>query len=101
MNELQILVAVILISLSSARVTRLLAEDSITQRLRDPFLIYVGNGEYEVKDNFFGKLIHCTWCLGIWITTILTIVYFIVPYSEILFIILAAAYIQGYLNMKE
>lgn len=79
------------ISLASFRLTRLIVFDKITAFLRAPFL----TEEVEVNDSgeketyyvprkglvrtFFGELVSCIWCTGIWSAAALYLSYLFWP----------------------
>lgn len=60
----------ILMILATARLTRLVVKDSIMQEVRDIFLIESGPNEYIPK-NKFGEMLHCTWCVGFWLSILM------------------------------
>ena len=71
----------VLLSLASFRLTRLLVFDKITEFIRTPFFREINEeneyGEMEVYylpkekgvKKFFGELLSCYWCTGIWTST--------------------------------
>ena len=74
---------VVLISIATHKLSRLLAKDSVTSPLRAPFTRYTepgGAGEVneEVRDegspvrHAVGELITCPFCLAVWVATGLT-----------------------------
>jgi hypothetical protein len=74
---------VVLISIATHKLSRLLAKDSITSPLRAPFTRYAepgGSGEVneEVRDggssvrHSVGELVSCPFCLAVWVATGLT-----------------------------
>ncbi|OJF09848.1 DUF1360 domain-containing protein [Couchioplanes caeruleus] len=74
---------VVLISIATHKLSRLIAKDSITSPLRAPFTRYAesgGSGEVneEVRDHggsvrhSIGELVSCPFCLAVWIATGLT-----------------------------
>jgi hypothetical protein len=74
---------VVLISIATHKLSRLLAKDSITSALRAPFTRYAapgGSGEVneEVRDggssvrHSVGELVTCPFCLAVWVATGLT-----------------------------
>ncbi|UQU63675.1 DUF1360 domain-containing protein [Couchioplanes caeruleus] len=74
---------VVLISLATHKLSRLIAKDSITSPLRAPFTRYAepaGSGELneEVRDegssirHSIGELVSCPFCLAVWVATGLT-----------------------------
>lgn len=78
----------LIFALASFRLTRLIVFDKITEFLRKPFLEEVEekdeNGEIEVywvvKDGkvrgFFGELLSCYWCTGVWSAIFLYVSYY-------------------------
>lgn len=92
------------ISLASFRLTRLIVFDKITEFIRALFLteeIEINEkGEKEIYyvprkglvRKFFGELVSCIWCTGIWSATALYICYMFWPiYATPLIIIFAIA----------
>lgn len=81
----------ILLLLASFRITRLFVFDRITEFIRKIFLAEVEEkneqGETEVfivpksgiVRGFFGELISCYWCTGVWVAGFLTILYYLFP----------------------
>jgi uncharacterized protein DUF1360 len=74
---------VVLISIATHKLTRLIAKDAVTSPLRAPFTRYVepaGSAELneEVRDegssvrHAIGELILCPFCLAVWVATGLT-----------------------------
>lgn len=74
---------VVLISIATHKLSRLIAKDSITSPLRAPFTRYAepgGSGEVneEVRDDgnsirhSIGELVSCPFCLAVWVATGLT-----------------------------
>ncbi|MFP5110954.1 DUF1360 domain-containing protein [Bacillaceae bacterium C204] len=75
------LLNLLLLSLASFRLTRLIVFDKITEFIRVPFFNEIKeeteDGEIEVYylpkekglKKFFGELLSCYWCTGIWTTT--------------------------------
>ncbi|GAA2517030.1 DUF1360 domain-containing protein [Winogradskya humida] len=74
---------VVLISIATHKLSRLIAKDSITSPLRAPFTRYSepgGSGEVneEVRDqgsslrHSIGELVSCPFCLAVWVATGLT-----------------------------
>lgn len=94
----------LIISLASFRLTRLIVFDKITEWLRAPFF----DEEVEVNDDgkeeiyfvpkkgvikgFFGELLSCYWCTGVWSAIAIYIAYiFWQPIVAPIIIILAVA----------
>jgi hypothetical protein len=93
-----------ILSLASFRLTRLLVFDKITEFIRHPFFDEVEEenaaGEREIyyipkpsgPKRFFGELLSCYWCTGIWTAVIVVGSSFLFPgYSWPIFVILAVA----------
>ncbi|MRX71919.1 DUF1360 domain-containing protein [Bacillus lacus] len=101
----------LMLSLASFRLTRLLVYDKITGWLRKPFheeSIEVNDAGEEVTyltikgkgiQAFFGELLSCFWCTGVWCTAFLYICYSVYPvWGEPLAAILAIAGLAGILE---
>lgn len=101
MSPLEILVYIIVLSTASARVTRLLTTDRITDFYRKPFLEYNETSDYYEPKGMIGYLLHCNWCMGIWCTTFLGIILLTFDVALYPMMILSASYIQGLLNSIE
>ena len=81
----------IVLALASFRLTRLVVYDSITNFIRKPFSEEKeemnGNGEIEVYiipkkgglRGFIGELVNCYWCMGVWSSLFLIILYWHYP----------------------
>ncbi|PGL73040.1 DUF1360 domain-containing protein [Bacillus sp. AFS055030] len=93
--------------LASFRLTRLVVHDKITAFLRRPFIDEITLEENgmpvtytKIKGRgiqyFFGELLSCTWCSGIWCTAILLLLYVFLPQvGEFIIILLAIAGAAG------
>jgi Protein of unknown function (DUF1360) len=103
---------VLLLSLATMRIIRLVAYDNITLFLREAFtdvkkVRFVEGGEdsYErvPSENSFkrtvSKLLNCPWCIGVWIALGVVYVYLVYPESYIFFVVLAIAGIASLLQM--
>ncbi|OIK11169.1 sporulation protein [Bacillus sp. MUM 116] len=101
----------IILGLAAFRLTRLLVFDKITEFLRNPFFTEVieenDQGEIEVYyvpketpiKRFFGELLSCYWCTGIWSSTALVLLnYFYPDISAPIVMILAIA---GFASILE
>lgn len=89
--------------LSSYRLTYLIVYDGITSFLRAPFLEEI----YEVREDgemmhrvkvkgsglrrWIGSMLSCHWCVGIWSSTSIVLLYWQFPALYPLFLILAIA----------
>ncbi len=79
----------ILISMASFRLTRLLTIDQVTEFLRGPFVIEKSYrtrfGVFKVDQiprgeglrKHIGQIISCYWCLGMWVSGFLVVLYYL------------------------
>lgn len=91
-----------LLALASFRLTRLIVFDKITEFLREPFF-----DEYEEKNQdgtievyylpkkqgikkFFGELLSCYWCTGVWCSFALVLLYDLFPDFSLPFLLFLA-----------
>jgi Protein of unknown function (DUF1360) len=94
----------LILALASFRLTRLIVYDKITGFLRRPFLKEVEekneNGELEVYwvvregriRSFFGELLSCYWCTGMWSAIFLYVSYYLyASFAAPVLLILAVA----------
>ena len=77
----------LLLGLAAFRLTRLIVYDKITEPLRRPFFQEISetgaDGEQEIylvpKEKGFtgwiGQLLSCFWCVGIWVSLFLSVLY--------------------------
>ncbi|WP_286231262.1 DUF1360 domain-containing protein [Neobacillus mesonae] len=92
------------LALASFRLTRLLVFDKITEFIRTPFFDEIEEeneaGEQEIYyipkqsgiKRFFGELLSCYWCTGIWAAIFIVGFYLFFPvYSGPIILILAVA----------
>jgi Protein of unknown function (DUF1360) len=101
----------IIIVLASFRLTRLLVYDQITQFIRTPFFNEIEevdeSGQKEIylvaKDKgirgFFGQLLSCHWCTGVWSSIFLCSLFFI--YHQIAVPILLVLAVAGLASIIE
>lgn len=95
---------VLLLGLASFRLTRLIVFDKITEPLRRPFFEEIEEKDEDGKVEVFlvpkekglrgwlGQLLSCFWCVGIWSSLFLVVLYLEhVFIGEILILILAVA----------
>jgi hypothetical protein len=93
-----------ILSLASFRLTRLFVFDKITEFIRAPFFDEIQeeneDGEVEVfylpKKNgmkrFFGELLSCYWCTGIWTAALIVGLFYLYPvFATPVILILAVA----------
>ena len=77
----------IVIILASYRLTRILVFEKIFKFLRDA----VKRREDLYLIGTFGSIITCPWCAGVWITLIIIVFYYLVPFGDLLTYVLALA----------
>ena len=115
------IIKIVIIGLAAFRLTHLLVSDKITEFIRKPFfkenvevdkdgkeVIYFIVEEKGIK-HFFGELLSCHWCTGIWVSIGLVMLdYFAPVFSSYLLMILCVAAIGsiietiiGKLNTEE
>lgn len=79
---------VVLLSVATHKIARLLAKDPVTSPLRAPFTRFEGaSGEAELAEGVrgtgmrkaLGELVTCPFCLGQWVATGLTFGYILAP----------------------
>jgi len=77
----------VLIILASYRMTRILVFETIFKYFRDAM---------KKRKNFYvigtiHSMITCPWCAGVWVTLIIVVFYFLIPYGDLLVYVLALA----------
>jgi hypothetical protein len=87
---------IVLLSIATYRLTRILVFDKIFKFFRD-FLksrqkLYVF---YVIKE-----IITCPWCAGVWVALIMTALYYLVPFGDIFTILLAIAGIASFVTVS-
>ncbi|MFD2747034.1 DUF1360 domain-containing protein [Paenibacillus yanchengensis] len=106
----------VILVFASFRLTHLLVFDNITWFLRKPFLLVNkidtddGRSAQQITvrgkgiRRFIGSLFICHWCMGIWSSALIITVYYLVPASIYILLILAiagmAAFIESHLLKK-
>lgn len=84
---------IVLMVLGTYRLTRLLVFDTIFKLLRDfvkarsNYLVF-----YVVRE-----IITCPWCAGVWASLIIVIIYFLVPFGQILVILFAISGVASFI----
>lgn len=93
----------LILILASFRLTHLLVYDDITAPLRRLFvtttIVTLDHGQQAVQHEvapkglkrWLGMLFTCHWCMGVWSSLILTLLWVFVPYAIWLLVILAVA----------
>lgn len=98
----------IIIILAVFRITKLLIADVIFQWFRDMFLyveVVKQDGNYLItrtlpKTGFrreIAMLFDCPWCAGMWVSLVVTYLWFAVPPTRLLFLMLAVAGVGAFL----
>jgi len=77
----------ILIILASYRMTRILVFEKIFKYFRD----VLKNRENLYVIGTVHSMITCPWCAGVWVTLIIVVLYFLVPFGVLLVYVLALA----------
>ncbi len=101
-----------ILSLAVFRLTRLFVYDGIMQFVRDMFLVKTistdeKTGEKVVERSkairglrrVFCELLGCPWCIGMWMSFWVIILYFFIPESWLLFLILAIAGFSSFIQI--
>ncbi|MED3572355.1 DUF1360 domain-containing protein [Cytobacillus praedii] len=94
----------LILALASFRLTRLLVYDKITEFIRRPFFEELEeinkDGEAEIYLvpkkgailGFFGNLLSCYWCTGVWVSIFLCVLYlYNTPFTLPILLVLAVA----------
>ena len=77
----------VLVILASYRMTRILVFEKIFKYFRD----VLKNRENLYVIGTIHSMITCPWCAGVWVTLIIFVFYFLVPYGALLVYVLALA----------
>lgn len=84
---------IIIIMLASYRLTRILVFEKILKFFRD---FVKSNQRYYIL-NTVRFIITCPWCAGVWITLIIIVFYYLIPYGIFLVYILAISGVASFL----
>jgi hypothetical protein len=76
-----------IIVLASYRMTRILVFEKIFKYLRD----VLKRREDLYVIGTVSSIITCPWCLGVWVTLIIIVFYYLVPFGDLLVFVLALA----------
>ncbi|TLS37468.1 DUF1360 domain-containing protein [Pseudalkalibacillus caeni] len=102
----------IIIILASYRLTHLIVFDEITSFIRSPFVSISYNEDasgqmiqnIEIKGSglryWIGLLLSCYWCVGIWSSTALVLLYLFCPLTFPILLILAVAGAAAFIESK-
>ena len=85
-RELRLKEALVII-LATYRMTRILVFEKIFKYLRD---VLKRRQDFYVIGTLH-SIITCPWCMGVWVTLIIIVFYFLVPYGALLVYVLALA----------
>lgn len=92
----------LILGLACFRLTRLLVYDRITSFIRNLFMEEMEemdeNGQKEIYlvpkkgviKGFFGELLSCYWCTGIWSAIVLCVFYYFIPFYTVPVILVLA-----------
>ncbi len=107
------LIHLVILFLASFRLTHLIVFDKIATFIRDPFITVTHqtgpDGQpmlhTEIKADkgwryWIGSLLSCYWCVGVWASLVVVILYWLVPYSYPLLLILAIAGVASFIESK-
>ncbi len=75
------------IILATYRMTRILVFEKIFKYLRD---VLKRREDYYLIGTL-SSIITCPWCLGVWVTLVIIVFYYLVPYGDLLVYVLALA----------
>ena len=102
----------VILVLASFRLTRLIVFDEITSFIRTPFLTvtYQENKAGQLVESiefkgkglcyWFGVLLSCHWCVGIWSSLGIVLFYFYFPSLNLILVILAIAGAAAFIQSK-
>jgi hypothetical protein len=83
----------VLVILASYRMTRILVFEKILKHFRDA----LKRREHLYVIGTIHSMVTCPWCAGVWVTLIIIVFYFLVPYGALLVYVLALAGIASML----
>jgi len=75
----------LLIILASSRLTRILVFEKILKHFRDA----LKRRQHLYVLGTIHTMVTCPWCAGVWMTLIIIVFYFLIPYGELLVYVLA------------
>lgn len=88
---------IILLALASYRIARILIDDVIFDTPREAIW-----RRYPPESSKFGYLFTCYWCLGLWTSGILVVLYILLPIPVIIVsVILSLSTIIGFIHKLE
>ena len=77
----------LILILASFRLTRILVFERILKHVRDA----LKRREHLYVIGTIHSMVTCPWCAGVWMTLIIIVFYYLVPYGELLVYVLALA----------
>lgn len=86
----------IIITLASFRLTRIIIFEKIFKFFRD----FIKSNQTNYFFNTIKYIISCPWCAGVWVTLIIIVFYFFIPYGELLVYILAISGIASFIVLS-
>ncbi|MGO4886880.1 DUF1360 domain-containing protein [Anaerobacillus sp. MEB173] len=102
----------VILILASFRLTRLIVFDEITSFIRKPFLTvtYQENEDGQLVENiefkgkglryWFGVLLSCHWCVGIWASLGIVMLFFYFPLFNFFLLVLAISGAASFIQSK-
>lgn len=75
----------LLIILAASRLTRILVFEKILKHFRDA----LKRRQHLYVIGTIHSMVTCPWCAGVWMTLIIIVFYFLIPYGELLIYVLA------------
>jgi hypothetical protein len=75
----------LLIILSTTRLTRILVFEKILKHFRDA----LKRRQHLYVIGTIHSMVTCPWCAGVWMTLIIVVFYYLIPYGELLIYVLA------------
>ncbi|MFA9556947.1 DUF1360 domain-containing protein [Evansella sp. AB-rgal1] len=102
----------IILILATFRLTRLIVFDEITTFIRNPFLkiTYEKNDEGDLLETveirrgglhyWIGMLLSCHWCVGIWASLVVVLIYQYIPGLNLVLLLLAIAGAASFIQAK-
>jgi hypothetical protein len=85
----------IILTLAIYRVTRVVVFEKIFKYFRD--FVKANNRVYFMRTLCY--IITCPWCAGVWITLVMTVFFFLVPYGVLLVYLMALSGVASFLVM--
>ena len=102
----------VILAFASFRLTHLIVYDEVMHFLRRPFFTVEpvtdesGNTQHRIVPlgkglrNFMGRLLSCHWCVGLWSTVLIVLLYTLVPCAFYVLLVLAIAGIAAMIESR-